>query len=143
MCGSCIPTLKSPKINIFLYFEECLRSYLILPDGSLSWFYEDYTNNLSNTFHSVGLAQQFEGLKKYFPYSGPEGSRCTSNIYRAYFLHIIESFLNISANFSKTCAHFSNITVSSHFSEVSMQLLKINTSLISISTHYSLIAEPF
>ena len=33
------------------------RNYLMLPDGFLSWFHEDYGNNLSNTFHSVGLVQ--------------------------------------------------------------------------------------
>ena len=37
MCGSSIPTLKSPKINIFSYFEECKsKNYLMLPDDLLS-----------------------------------------------------------------------------------------------------------
>ena len=58
MCGSSIPTLRSPKIKILVYFEELsLRNYLMFTDGSLSWFYEDYSNNLLNTFHSVGLVQ--------------------------------------------------------------------------------------
>ena len=51
LCGSSISTLKSPKINIFLYFEELsLINSLMLPDGSLSWIYEDYRNNYQLLF---------------------------------------------------------------------------------------------
>ena len=63
--------------------------------------------------------------------------------FSAHFLRITAFFLNISAYFSKTCAHFSNIAVSAHFSDVSVQLLKTNTSLISMNAHFSLIADPF
>ena len=67
MCGSSIPPLKSPKNNFFLYFEECKsKNYLMLPDGSLSWFYEDYRNNLLYTFHSVGLVQHKDSLKALY-----------------------------------------------------------------------------
>ena len=84
-----------------------------------------------------------KGKLKSLIYDGPEGSLCTSSIYSTYFLRITASFLNISPNFSKTCAHFSNIAASAHFSDISVQLLKINTFLISISANLSLIAEPF
>ena len=58
MCGSSIPMLKFPKINIsYILKNVSLKNCLILPGGSLSLFYEDYRNNLSNTFHSVGLVQ--------------------------------------------------------------------------------------
>ena len=56
-------------------------------------------------------------------------------------------FLEISENskekpvpetlfFSKTSAHFSNIAVSAHFSDVSAPFSEINTSLISLHLHF-------
>ena len=77
-------------------------------------------------------------------------SHCTKNE-TADLVTFTEEFLNgklhflcsVTGHFSKTCAHFSNIAVNADFSEVSLQLLKINTSLISISAHFSLINEYF
>ena len=64
MCGSSIPMLKFPKINIsYILKNVSLKNCLILPGGSLSLFYEDYRNNLSNTFHSVGLVQHKDSLQ--------------------------------------------------------------------------------
>ena len=75
MCLSEKKLLKSTFSSILKNIT--LRNYLMLPDGSLSWFYEDYRNNLSNTFHFVGLVQHkdslyapyllLEGLKEYLP----------------------------------------------------------------------------
>ena len=40
-----------------MFWNVSLRNYLILPDGSLSGLYQDYRNNLSNTFNVIGLVQ--------------------------------------------------------------------------------------
>ena len=69
-------------------------------------------------------------------YDGPESSLCTCSIYSVHFLHI-------TASYSNNIAHFSNIAVSAHFSEVGVQLSEVNTSLISISARFSLIAGSF
>ena len=76
MC--CLSEKKLQKSTFSCILKNItLRNYLMLPDGSLSWFYEDCKNNLSNIFHFVRLVQHkdslcapyllLEGLKEYLP----------------------------------------------------------------------------
>ena len=58
ICGSSIPTLKSPKINIYILRNVSQRNYLMLPDGSYHRFMRIIGTILSNIFHSKGLSQQ-------------------------------------------------------------------------------------
>ena len=62
MC--CLSEKKLQKSTFSCILKNItLRNYLMLPDGSLSWFYEDYRNNLSNTFHFVGLVQHKDSIR--------------------------------------------------------------------------------